>query len=134
VSAFLDFLAELPAAEWLAIGLADAVEPHTDAILEATLSDQNLQVDAWFARDAVETLAFVASHSLPLAARRAPCTMTNARVAAERAALAILARPWLAATDLATLLAPFRGRPLVGVSRAPRRSDPPSLALNGRRR
>jgi hypothetical protein len=110
VDAFIDYLSELSFEQWLAVGAQPCVASDTAAILEATIADRQLQIDAWLACDAVETLVFLASSSLPARARLPGSLMTFARAAAERAALAILAGEWLAHSDIAALLSPFRGR------------------------
>lgn len=118
VNAFLDFLAELPPDEWLAIGALEAVDAQTAANLEATILDQRLAVDAWRIRDDIQTLAFLAHRSLSTPSTQAHCMMARARAAAERAALAIVARRWLAPADVADLLSPFSARVSIGLVRA----------------
>ena len=119
LDAFLDFIADLSADEWLAIGAAPPVDARTVAILEATLAVQRLQVDSWCVRDDVETLAVLVRSSLPPPTLRVHHAMERARLSAERAALAILARRWLARSDVADLLSPFSSRRWVGCARAP---------------
>jgi hypothetical protein len=109
VSAFLDFLGERSADEWLTIGASPSADAGIVAILEAAVADQRLHVDAWHVRDAVETLVFLATCPLGAPPRRAQRAMTRARVAAEHAALAIIVRRSLRCADVAELLAPFSG-------------------------
>ena len=119
VNAFLDFLAELRADEWLAIGASRPVSADAIAILGATVADRRLQVEAWFICDAIDTLAFLVTCSLSHRTRRVLCGMTCAHVAAEDAALAVLAHEWLARSDVAELLSPFSARLSIGFARAP---------------
>lgn len=114
VNAFIDRLGELPLGEWIAIGrgvIAKAMEtgrPETAlAIVDATLATEGLSVMAWYARDAVETSAFVASRSdrrWTSAERKA---FTAAQTAAVHAAYAILVRQHVPAADFAAVIAPF---------------------------
>ena len=114
VDAFVDRLAQLPAREWIEVGrneLADAgtADRRTTAcaMLEATIGAQGLGVAAWYARDAVETAAFLATDGArkwTTADRRA---FAAAHHAAEKAAAALLTHALLSPADLATLLAPF---------------------------
>lgn len=114
VNAFVDRLAELPVATWLEIGRtlagdleAQAARSTARAILDATLADRELGLAAWYAKDAVETSAFLASHSagrLSSADRRA---FAGAHGAAEVAALALLAEDHLSAEDFTALYFPF---------------------------
>jgi hypothetical protein len=109
VDAFFDFLAELSLDDWLAIGAQASAPaaPTTVAILDATLADQCLSVDAWLACDAVETIVSLASSAMPAAERGTQRAMARAKSAAQQAARAILARRWLARSDLEALLSPF---------------------------
>ena len=119
VEAFLEFLARLSADEWLVIGAQGPLDAQTVAILDATVADQQLELDAWLVRDAVETLVSLASRSLPLGSRKQYRAMGCARVAAERAATAILTRSWLPTSDIAALLSPFSVRLQKALVRAP---------------
>jgi len=65
VDAFLDVLAELAADDWLTIGTLRSARPQTTAVLEETIADRRLEIDAWTIRDAVETLVFLARRGLP---------------------------------------------------------------------
>lgn len=106
VETFIDFLAGLSTEGWLTLGAGSLCASSQAAILDATLATQRLHFDAWLVRDSIETLVFIAGSSLPRP-RRDHCAMSRARVAAERAALAILARPWLAASDFNALVSPI---------------------------
>ena len=107
VDAFLHFLAELSLVDWLAIGNLRPVEPRIIATLQATLAQHHLRVDAWLLRDAVETLAFLASSSRAML-RDERHAMGRARKVAEDAALAILAYEALPPDVRAALLSPFK--------------------------
>jgi hypothetical protein len=124
--AFLDRLERLSRAEWLetgrrvlarsAGGSEPSVQQAADA-LDAVIAERQLGVTAWLVRDAIETVAHVASCAGdPAEGRRhpaPPCTKSErtslkaARVAAERAVLAHLARPWLARAAYLALVNPF---------------------------
>lgn len=134
VDAFLCLLAELSVDDWLAIGDRPPAKSDTVAILDAAITDQRLNVHAWLVRDSVETIAFLARCSLPPQPIRAHFAMTRARIAAECAALAIVARPWLAPSDIAEVLSPFSAWLSADWGQAPRRSDRLSPAPNVRRR
>jgi hypothetical protein len=122
--AFLDRICELSRGEWLALGdraaalAARSPERMRDAeaaLLQA-IERHGLTVAAWFARDDVHAIASNAScapehpdgkHWTVDVGHRDHLRFETARVAAERAALALLARPWLADADFDALYAPF---------------------------
>ncbi len=114
VNAFADRLADLSGWAWIAVGRtlmkdpsAYAMRATPYAILEATINDRGLAVAAWYVRDAIETSAFYASQTM---ARWTPSdrrAFAAAHAAAEEAALALLAREFLPATDRDALCAPF---------------------------
>jgi len=135
-AAFLDRLDDLPRAGWIAVGrrlLADpaghASRQAAAAALTAAIAEQGLVVAAWRLRDAVETAAQLASAGcLPHGGRRgalAPCTASErraleaARLAAERAVLALLVHRWLSAEDYARLVSPFAAERLAPVALQP---------------
>ena len=114
VNAFADRLADLPASAWLAVGrsvmangsfYAERATPF--AILEATINDRGLAVAAWYVRDAIETSAFYATHSVVRWKSSERRAFAAAHGAAEEAALAILAQSFLSSEDYATLCGPF---------------------------
>lgn len=114
VNLFVDRLAELPTHEWLEVGrnwIADGARPPQRAaaieMLDATICAHGLEVAAWYARDAVETSAFLATQRTPRWAATERRIFAAAHGAAEKAALAVLAHDLLAPEQLATLLAPF---------------------------
>jgi hypothetical protein len=63
--------------------------------LQVAIFDQGMQLAAWYVRDAVETAAFLASHSGRRRSREDRLRFAAAHGAAETAALALLARPYL---------------------------------------
>jgi hypothetical protein len=100
--------------EWLDVGrsvlaggddLASRAPARTRLL--TTIAAHDLGLAAWHARDAVETLAFLAgpsAHCLSLSDR---ALLGAARRAAEDGAMAELARDHLSASDHDVLLAPF---------------------------
>lgn len=113
VSCFVDRLSELPLDDWLDIGRSlQTTSPSADratalALLEAIIAINHLDVAAWNVCDALETSAFLASRGpgrWTSADRRA---FSAAHLAAEVAALALLARDGLPPRDFAALVAPF---------------------------
>lgn len=129
VTSFIDRLADLPPSEWVAIGRA-AVDDRTTAaarstsavIVDATIAHWQLGVAAWYVRDAIETIAFLArntTHGLSRADRR---MFLVAQLAAEDVALALLVQPCLPAQDFDVLCAPFDARNLgATITTEPRR-------------
>jgi hypothetical protein len=109
VDGFVDFLASLSVDEWLAIGDRAVGQSVfvSEALLNATVVEHRLCFDAWLAHDAIETIVFLASCSLPRGSCRSRRAIEHARVAAERAALAVLACEWLARSDIDELMSPF---------------------------
>jgi hypothetical protein len=112
VNAFADRLAELPVLAWLTVGRTLIDNPSIYArretpyaILEATINDQDLAVAAWYVRDAIETSAYYASHSIVKWTSKERRAFAAAHAAAEDAALAILAQEHLSAEDFAALCA-----------------------------
>ena len=110
---FAEGLADLPTWAWLEVGhsvLRDRSSNTTRAVasamLGATINGRGLAVAAWYACDAVETSAFYASRARGWTPsdRRA---FAAAYSAAEDAALALLCREFLPASDCATLCEPF---------------------------
>jgi hypothetical protein len=123
VAEFLDAVSVLSWHDWLARGAAEqartdaAPRAAAQAVLEAALGTPQLIAAAWYVRDAVQTLAQVATCS---AEGEGAKHWTVARVGAaeqhrcaaavravERAALALLAHDRLSCRELATLVAPF---------------------------
>ncbi len=116
VNAFADRLAELPVLAWLTVGRALIDDPsiYTQretpyAILEATINDRALAMAGWYVRDAIETSAYYASHSIVKWTSIERRAFAAAHAAAEDAALAILAQEHLSAEDFAALCGPFAG-------------------------
>jgi hypothetical protein len=117
VNAFVDWLASLPLALWLDVGRSVASE-RTRVMargsaweeLQRALCAQELQIGAWFVRDAVETAAFLASHSVRRWSAADRRWFAAAHGAAETAALALLARPFLEAEQFEALCEPLAAR------------------------
>jgi hypothetical protein len=112
-TAFVDHLADLPPAAWLAIGRSD-VAPDVggkyataSALLDATVADQRLDAEAWHIRDLVDSAAQYALPSTVRAARKERQALFAACALAERAALALLVRDSLGRQDFTALYAPF---------------------------
>ena len=112
VASFLDRLSALSAREWLAIGRE--VESHVahqesfetaGAIVEAIIADRKLEVTAWYVRDVVETIAYLASR-FPGWQGDDSEYFTAAQVAAERAVLALLVVSSLPRAEFDVLFAP----------------------------
>ena len=121
VNAFADRLADLPASAWLAVGrsaMANGsfyeLRATPFAILEATINDRGLAVTAWHVRDAIDTSAYYASAPMRRSKSAERRVFAAAHAAAEEAALAILARPFLPSEDFDVLCAPFAN--LVGAA------------------
>src|SRR5690349_20886119 len=118
VGAFAERLTVLAVDDWLDVGRREITDARaasqrnaTRAVLEAAIVAHGLAIEAWHARDAVET-------SVCLAVNPSRCWTTHERrllaaahLAAESAALALLARDVLAPADVAILLAPFERMP-----------------------
>ena len=116
VNTFADRLAELPVLAWLMVGRALVDDPSiyaqretSYAILEATINDRGLAVAAWYVRDAIETSAYYASHSIVKWTSKERRAFAAAHAAAEDAALSILSQAYLSAEDVAALCGPFSG-------------------------
>ncbi|HEY5061305.1 MAG TPA: hypothetical protein VII52_07195 [Gemmatimonadaceae bacterium] len=110
---FIDHLADLPPAVWLAIGRSEiAPDAHgnyatASALLDATLADQRLDAEAWHLRDLVDSAAQYALPSTMRAPRKERQAVISACALAERAALALLVRGSIGRQDFAALYAPF---------------------------
>ncbi len=113
VRSFAERLADLPTRAWLEVGHSLLRDPSSHAsratayaLIEATINGRGLAVAAWYACDAIETSASYADRAScwTRSDRRA---FAAAHSAAEDAALALLAAPFVAAADRATLIAPF---------------------------
>jgi hypothetical protein len=114
VTAFVDWLAERPLREWLELGREIArdranASARGDAWdrVQSAIADRGMQLAAWYVRDAVETAAFVASHSTRRWSRDDRLLFAAAHGAAESAALALLTRPYLTPEHFSTLYGPF---------------------------
>jgi hypothetical protein len=114
VNAFADRLTTLPMHEWMDVGRSETADPARAAqratafaILEAAIAAHGLGIASWYARDTVETSVCLATGGAPCRTARDLRLIAAAHGAAEAAALALLARDVLAASDFATLFAPF---------------------------
>lgn len=115
VDVFVDRLAELPMAAWLTVGralIADRTGEYARAkafaILEETIGSHELEVAAWYVRDAVETSAFLASAPMSRWTSEERRAFAAACAAAEEAALALLARDHLPDREFNALYAPLQ--------------------------
>jgi hypothetical protein len=111
---FVDQLTQLPYAGWLHIGrtLAGDSEPPVRQAARGdvarAIADHRLAVAAWLARDAVDTVVYLATRPMARASRSDQRLVASAHRAAEAAALAIVAAPYVSATSLRTLCEPFQ--------------------------
>jgi len=134
---FIDALAEMPASSWLDIGrsaLADgdqwAARSTARPILDAIAAERKLDVAVWYVCDALDTAVFLARR------RGTRCTRAERRLfdaayeAAEDAALAILAQPYLSAAAFTALFAPFADR----IDNGPHGTKAPAGRSDGRLR
>jgi len=117
VNAFIDRLADQPLDAWLDVGRSIVANDRLRsdrctawAIVDATIADRGLAIGAWYARDAVETAAFLARTSAVSShrwSRSGHRCFAAAHGAAEEACLALLAREFVAKEDVDALCAPF---------------------------
>ena len=117
VNAFVDWLAGMPLAVWLGIGRGVANERTRITArgvawdeLQRAICAHELQISSWFVRDAVETAAFLASHSVRRWSPEDRRFFAAAHGAAEISALALLARPFLELPHFESLYEPVAGR------------------------
>jgi hypothetical protein len=113
-NAFVDRLAEFTPAQWLDVGRhvvtnheTVALHARARAIMDATIANRSLGLAAWHVRDAVETIAYLASHCGPNLSRQQRRHFAAARAGAEDAALAVLTREHLAPEEFAALCSPI---------------------------
>lgn len=111
---WLDRLSDLPRDDWLAVANAVRSDPSRRVQLaaarqrlDAVLSEQRLELVAWFVRDFVDTEVHHALHGNVAPDRESRGAASAARDAACLAALAIAARDWLTDSDYYALSAPF---------------------------
>jgi hypothetical protein len=113
VDGLLDWLVELPLAQWLAVGRNAASSPQSPAhsascvVISTTIVDQRLELAAWHVRDAIETVAFIASHSRRPMSRADRRSFSVAHGVAEETALALLTRDFLPSESFRLLCSPF---------------------------
>jgi len=117
VNAFVDWLAALPLSAWLEVGRAISGNREQIAarglaweFLQDAIAEHDLQVAAWFVRDAVETAAFLASHSVRRWSPGERRVFAAAHGGAEAAALSLLGRSFLHAAHLTSLYGMFGDR------------------------
>lgn len=127
---FADGLAALPLQCWLDVGrdlmANDPIAARRQlavAVLGATIADRRLAVDAWYARDAVQTAAYLARLGTPAVSVLERRRFSAACAAASEAAVALVARTDLPNDDFALLIAPFeivadRPAPMLVVARS----------------
>ena len=124
-TAFIDYLADLPAGVWLAIGRSGIARDTcghyatASALLDATVADQRLHVEAWHLRDLVISAAHYARPSAVRTPRDEGQAMTAACALAERAALALLVCHSIGREDFAALYTPFAQAVPLGVLGVP---------------
>ena len=114
VNTFVDRLIELPLSSWLTIGselMADRegllVRQRAWSDVEAAISGAGLAVAAWYARDAVETAAYVVSRHTSRWSREERCRFAATQGAADAAALSLLAHAHIPTQTLRILCVPF---------------------------
>ncbi len=100
------------------------------AILEATINDRGLAVAAWYVRDAIETSAYYASHSIVKWTSKERRAFAAAHAAAEDAALSILSQAYLQRRGCRGALRPVLrpSQPSDGVKESPFKLAGPSLS------
>ena len=114
VSEFVDSLVEVPLETWLAIGrnlVADrnglAVRQAGWGKVETAVREGDLGLAAWSVRDALDTVAFLASRHASRWSREERCAFAATQGAAEAAALALLVRARIRDETVRALCAPF---------------------------
>jgi hypothetical protein len=114
VASFLDLLVALSLEDWLMIGRCINTRPAertaqqvASIILDATIADRGLQVEAWQVRDALVTTAFLVSQATTRMTGADRRLFSAACDAAQKAALSVLAHDHIAPLDFETLTAPF---------------------------
>ena len=115
VDGFLRRLGRLTPTEWMAVGrLEDALAATTldrrtaEFLAETIVAHRRLHVVRWYALDAVDTWASLATSDDDARSARARALMSLARRAARRAAVAVIARQDLTRSDFALLYAPVQ--------------------------
>ncbi|MEO9037054.1 MAG: hypothetical protein ABI442_16245 [Gemmatimonadaceae bacterium] len=119
VNTFIDLLADIALADWIALGRALMSEERARsarcsawATLDTTIAEQQLGVAAWYARDGIETASHLvrsSSSSRRTLSRAERQAFYAAQGAAEEAVLALLAREHLSLEDFDVLCAGCRG-------------------------
>jgi hypothetical protein len=113
--AWVDQLTDLSQTQWLAIGGALAADHRGTLVrhdarraVDAALETGALRLAAWYVRDALETAVFTISQGMPPCSRDERGRFAVAHDAAQAAALAQLAAPYLSNDTVDVLCAPFR--------------------------
>lgn len=113
-NAFADWLAALPVETWIDVGhglIADGesigARSMACAMLDTAIADRGLAIAAWYARDTVETSAFLASCAKQRWSSKERRAFARAHGAAEKTALALLAKSYLPTSEVACLCSPF---------------------------
>lgn len=111
---FVAALGDLPLSRWLTIGrglTADrdglAARQRAFCVVETAIEAAGLGIVAWYARDAVDTVACLVGRRAARWSRADRCSFAATHGAAEVATLAMLARERIPAEMLETLCAPF---------------------------
>jgi hypothetical protein len=113
VKAFVDDLGNLSLDSWLAIGRAVMTNRGAGRYASAwhavqqAITTRGLDLAAWHVRDEIETLAYLASHSVSPLTRAHRPIFAAAQGAAEDAALALLVSSDVMPADLELVCAPF---------------------------
>lgn len=114
VTAFVDHLLELRLPGWLAIGrglIADRdgrfVRLSAWGDVERALAEHGLAVDAWQVREGLATAAWFVNRSGARWTREERRAFAATLGAADAAAMALLARPYISVETVRTLCAPF---------------------------
>jgi hypothetical protein len=108
VERFIEGLAAFRHDEWLCVtGACAATGGKPSPSLEALVARCGLRVEAWSVADDVETAVYYSLGSRGFAPSREGASLRLARQAATTAALALMVRPLLDATEFASLYQPF---------------------------
>ena len=136
VEQFVERLATFDLADWLSLAASVTQTGHTagsranaSASLDRVIAQHSLAYDAWSIGDDVETAFHCGVGATGLAPSPRDClSLSIARQAATRAALALFVRPLLAAGDFESLYRPFAAvvpQPAGSTLRRPASARPP---------
>ena len=112
VEQFVERLAALGLVDWLSVATSvtqtASSRANADAVLDRVVAQHHLAYDAWSIRDDVETAFHCGVGTTGrVPSPRESLSLSIARQAAARAALALLVRSLLTATDFESLYRPF---------------------------